>query len=93
MNKKISLGLAISLVAVSVAVTFILTSFFTLRKYNSQIVDVNEKGKIYSSLQLLDARTREKYYGDINEQNLSEGILKGYINGLGDKFSLFQKRL
>ena len=89
MNKKISLGLAISLVAVSVAVTFILTSFFTLRKSNSQIVDVNEKGKIYSSLQLLDARTREKYYGDINEQNLSEGILKGYINGLGDKFSKY----
>ena len=89
MNKKISLGLAISLVAVSIAVTFVLTSFFSLKKYNRQIIDVNEKGKVYSSLQLLDARTREKYYGDINEENLSEGILKGYVNGLGDKFSKY----
>ncbi|MBR6386452.1 MAG: PDZ domain-containing protein [Ruminococcus sp.] len=89
MNKKISLGLAISLVAVSIAVTFVLTSFFSLKKYNRQIIDVNEKGKVYSSLQLLDAQTREKYYGDINEENLSEGILKGYVNGLGDKFSKY----
>ncbi|MBR1593013.1 MAG: PDZ domain-containing protein [Ruminococcus sp.] len=89
MNKKISLGLAISLAAVSIAVTFVITSFLTLRKYNRQIVDVNEKGKIYSSLQLLDAQTREKYYGDIDEQELNEGILKGYVNGLGDKFSRY----
>ena len=89
MNKKISLGLAISLMAVSIAVTFVLTSFFSLKKYNRQIIDVNEKGKVYSSLQLLDAQTREKYYGDINEENLSEGILKGYVNGLGDKFSKY----
>ena len=89
MNKKISLGLAISLAAVSIAVTFVITSFLTLRKYNRQIVDVNEKGKIYSSLQLLDAQTREKYYGDIDEQELNEGILTGYVNGLGDKFSRY----
>ncbi len=89
MNKKISLGLALSLIAISIAVTFILTSFFSLQSYNHQVVDVNEKGKKYSSLQLLDTQVREKYYGEINEEILNEGIMKGYISGLEDGYSRF----
>ena len=46
MNKKISLGLALSLIAIASAVTFILTSFFSLQSFNKKVVDVNEKGKI-----------------------------------------------
>ena len=87
MNKKISLGLAISLVAIASAVTFILTSFFSLQSYNKKVVDVNEKAKKYNSLQHLDSFVREHYNGDIDEKNLNNGILKGYVSGLGDKFS------
>ncbi|MBQ8961579.1 MAG: PDZ domain-containing protein [Ruminococcus sp.] len=89
MNKKISLGLALSLIAISVAVTFILTSFFSLQSFNSKVVDVNEKSKKYSSLQLMDTYVRDNFYGDINEGDLSDGILKGYISGLDDKYSRY----
>lgn len=89
MNKKISLGLALSLVAIASAVTFILTSFFTLQSFNKKIVDVNEKAKKYSSLQSLDAYVRDNYYGEINEAELNDGILKGYASGLGDKYSRY----
>ena len=87
MNKKISLGLAISLVAIASAVTFILTSVFSLQSYNKKVVDVNEKAKKYNSLQHLDSFVREHYNGDIDEKVLNNGILKGYVSGLGDKFS------
>lgn len=89
MNKKISLGLALSLVAIASAVTFILTSFFTLQSFNKKIVDVNEKAKKYSALQSLDAYVRDNYYGEINETELNDGILKGYASGLGDKYSRY----
>lgn len=89
MNKKISLGLALSLVAISIAVTFILTSFFSLQSFNKKVVDVNEKAKKYSSLQSLDTYIRENYYGDIDETKLSDGILKGYVAGIGDKYSRY----
>lgn len=89
MNKKISLGLTLSLIAVSVAVTFILTSFFSLQSFNTKVVDVNEKAKKYSALQSLDTIVRENYLGDINEQSLEDGIMKGYVNGLGDKYSRY----
>ncbi len=89
MNKKISLGLALSLIAVSMAVTFILTSFFSLQSFNRKVVDVNEKSKKYTSLQVLDSYVRENYFGDIDESALSDGIMKGYVSGVGDKYSRY----
>lgn len=89
MNKKISLGLALSLIAVSMAVTFILTSFFSLQGFNKKIVDVNEKSKKYNTLQVLDGYIRENYYGDIDESKLSDGLMKGYVSGIGDKYSRY----
>lgn len=89
MNKKISLGLAISLMAIVSAVTFILTSFYSLQSFNEKVVDVNEKAKKYNSLQLLDSFIRDNYYGEINESELNDGILKGYVEGLGDPYSRY----
>lgn len=89
MNKKISLGLAISLIAIASAITFILTSFFSLQSFNEKVVDVNEKAKKYSSIQLLDSYVRENFYGDINEAVLTDGMLKGYIDGIGDQYSRY----
>lgn len=89
MNKKISFGLALSLIAVSVAVTFILTSFFSLQSFNEKVIDVNEKAKKYTALQSLDNYVRENYFGEINEETLSDGILKGYIAGIDDKYSRY----
>ena len=87
MNKKISLGLTISLIAITCAVTFILTSFYSLKSFNKKVVDVNEKAAKYSSLQSLDSYVRDHYYGSIDEKELNDGILKGYVDGLGDKYS------
>lgn len=89
MNKKISLGLALSLITVSIAVTFILTSFFSLQSFNAKVVDVNEKAKKYDALQSLDIYVRDTYYGEINESGLNDSILKGYVAGLGDKYSRY----
>lgn len=89
MNKKISFGLALSLIAVSIAVTFILTSFFSLQSFNTKVVDVNEKAKKYTALQALDSYVRDNYYGDINENTLSDGIMKGYVSGIDDKYSRY----
>lgn len=89
MNKKISLGLALSLIAVSVAITFILTSFFSLRSFNDKIIDVNEKAEKYTALQSLDNYVRENYYGEINEEELTDGILKGYVAGINDRYSRY----
>lgn len=87
MNKKISLGLALSISAIVCAVTFIVTSFFSLQSFNRKVADVREKSKKYQQLEDIDNYVRENYLHDIDEEKLSSGMLKGYINGLGDKYS------
>lgn len=89
MNKKITLGLTISLVAIASAVTFILTSFFSLRSFNKKLVDFNEKAEKYEKLETLDTLVREEYFGEIDEEELNDGILKGYMTGTGDKYSRY----
>ncbi len=89
MNKKITLGIALSLVAIACAVTFILTSFFTLQSFNKKIVDVNEKSKKYNALNDLEIQVRDNYYGSIDQEGADKGILKGYIAGIGDPYSKY----
>lgn len=87
MNRKISLGLALSITAIACAVTFIITSFFSLQNFNEKVAGVKEKSEKYRKLEEIDTYVRENYFNDIDEEELSYGILKGYINGLGDKYS------
>lgn len=82
MNKKISLVLAISLIAIASSLTFILTSIFSFKSFN-------EENSRYNTLQTLDAFVQKNFYGDIDENNIDDSILKGYISGLNDKYSRY----
>ncbi|MDE5620567.1 MAG: S41 family peptidase [Ruminococcus sp.] len=82
MNKKISLSLTVSLIVITSAITFILTYFFSLQSFS-------KKTEKYNSLQAVDSYVRENFYGDIDEKNISDGILKGYISGLNDRYSRY----
>ncbi len=82
MNKKISLGLMISLIAIASATTFILTYFFSLQSFS-------KKTEKYDALQAIDSYVRENFYGDIDENDINDGILKGYISGLNDRYSRY----
>ena len=76
MNKKISLGLALSISAIVCAVTFIVTSFFSLQSFNRKVADVREKSKKYQQLEYIDNYVRENYLHDIDEEEFSSGMLK-----------------
>lgn len=89
MNKKISLGLAISIAALVAAITFIMTSFFSLQRFNSQVQAVKEKAQKYERLEALDTYVRDNYYTDLDEEALMNGMLKGYVAGLDDPYSSY----
>lgn len=89
MNKKISLGLAISLVAIASAVTFILTTTFSLDLFNSTVKNVKERAEIYNKLDELDGYVRNNYNGTIDEDRLLDAIADGYISGIDDKYARY----
>lgn len=89
MNKKFSLGITISLVAIACAITFVITWSVSLSNYNSKIAGVNEREEIYSKLQEVDSYVRNNYLGTIDESTLVESIMDGYIKGINDKYASY----
>ena len=89
MNKKISLGIAIGLMALAAAVTFIITYNFSLNVFNSKVRNVSERESIYAKLSEMDSYVRANFYNVINEDMLTDNIMKGYIAGLDDRFAKY----
>lgn len=89
LNKRISLGLAISLVAIGCAITFILTWTVSLNNYNSKIASTEKYEGVYQKLKELDASARTNYIGTIDSDALETAILNGYVNGIGDEYATY----
>lgn len=87
MKIKVSLGITIGLMAIASAVTFIITSNVTLDMFNNKIKSVSEKQEFYSKLSEIDTYSRTHYIGEIDETKLIEGMVQGYIGGVGDSYA------
>ncbi len=89
MNKKISLGLAISLVFLAVALAVTVTMMVSMKVYNGIVKDVAERSGIHSTVSDIDDLVRQHYFGELNENLLKTMISDGYIEGIGDRYSYY----
>lgn len=90
MNKKISLGLALSLIVISCALTYIFTSDYTMNQINKKVTNIGEREKIYNKIDEIDQKTREHYFGKIDENKTPDAIASGYITALDDKYAVYR---
>lgn len=91
MNKKISLGVAISLVAIGCAITFVLTWAVSLNVYNSKIGTSEKYEGMYAKLREIDAAVRTNYINvsAYSEDAIETAVINGYVSGLGDKYASY----
>ena len=89
MNKKISLGLALSLIFLSVALAVTITMTVSMNIYNKIIKDVASRSNLYFSVSEIDDLVRENYFGEINENLLTAMMSGGYVEGVGDRYSYY----
>ncbi len=89
MNKKISLGIAIGLIALAAAATFIITYNYSLTVFNGKLSDVAERESVYARLSELDKYIRANYIGEIKEDAVMDEILRGYIEGIDDEYATY----
>ena len=89
MNKKISLGVAISLVAIGCAITFVLTWAVSLNVYNSKIGTAEKYEGMYAKLREIDAAVRNNYIGTLNEDKIENSVIDGYVEGLNDRYASY----
>jgi len=87
LNKKISLGITLGLMAITAAITFIITGNLSLEMFNSKIKSVSEKQEIYSKLSEIDTYIRAHCLDSIDETALIDGMISGYVEGLGDPYA------
>ncbi len=90
MNKKISLGVAIAVFVLGIALTASVTVMITLRYFNSFVYNHAAGGEaVYEKISLLGKTVDEYFYGEIDEEALAEAAAKGYVEGLGDPYAVY----
>ena len=89
MNKKVSLGTAVTLMAIAAALAVAITMVYSIRTFNDKLYNIKEREATYEKLAQIDKIVRSQYYGDINEKYLMDSIAKGYVQGIQDKYALY----
>ncbi|MCL2088783.1 MAG: S41 family peptidase [Oscillospiraceae bacterium] len=89
MNRKVSLGAAISFCTVIAALTFTLTMFFSLNYFNTIIPNARERGHLLQEIINIDNVVRANYLGDIDENDLRWALANGYMDGLDDDYARY----
>lgn len=89
MNKKISLGICVSLIIIAVTATFALTMVISSQVYDGIISGLSQRSLNYKSVEEIE-NIIKNFYGNDDGQNSRSGfIAEGYVNGLGDKNSRY----
>lgn len=89
MNKKVSLGLTISLMFLVAAVTFCVSVLYSTNLFGDKINDLKGKEQIYSKLSEVDKIVRDQALATPDSNALTDELIKGYMNGLGDKYAAY----
>ena len=87
MNKKISVGMMLTIVILAMTVTFSVTMLLAMRLFDSTVSNVKEKESMYSKIAELDRYVRSNDYYTIDETLLYDTISSGYLVGTTDRWN------
>ena len=73
MNRKISVGMAVSIVILAMTVTFSITMLVAMRLFDSTVSSVKEKESMYNKIAEVDRYVRSNDYYPIDETTLPAG--------------------
>ena len=91
-EKKYRIYKTIMMIAIAIFITFMITSIslYTYFSNNPTTISLNSKDTSENITKKLEQYKKiiDKYYlGEIDEEKLTEGAIKGYIEGLGDPYT------
>lgn len=88
-NKKISVGAAVALIIMTIALTVSVTMVVAMRIFNSTVNDVSKRQAMYGYITDIDKAARSYYAGTIDEEKLRAALAEGYVKGLGDPYAVY----
>lgn len=92
MKKRVSISTVIVLIALAAVLTFQMTFVSVSKKYEKALDELSIQLNTYSKLAEVDAIYRSMYIGEIDEENISDMIIHGYVAGTGDKYAYYMNR-
>ena len=93
MSKKIplvlSIMLSIILTILAILITFQVTYMSLTGKYSQKLNDVMISQNIYSKLAEIENYYENLYIGELDEEKVTDNVMRGYIYGTGDKHGTY----
>lgn len=89
MNKKISLGLTIALIFISITATFAITMTVSQNIYNGLISRLSNRFELYDGFSAIDNYVRTNFYGEFDDDALLASSARGYLKALDDAGSFY----
>ena len=89
MTKKISIGITLILIIISIIISSAASLFIVFNTYSNLLVDLPQRADQYLKLGELDELVRSEYYGSIDSASVDNALASGYINGLNDNDSYY----
>lgn len=91
MNKKISLGAAITFSAIVAAITFAITWMASTNTFDGLVSNLTQRDEIYQKMDEIDKYVRTNYLmqNEVDDQALQDSIAKGYLAGIGDQYAAY----
>lgn len=89
MNFKISAGAALALLLVVAMAVFSITMKFATDRFNTRVSDLRSREAVLDKYAEINRLVRNYYYTDFNEPLMLDSLARGYIEGIGDKYSRY----
>ncbi|MBQ8254420.1 MAG: PDZ domain-containing protein [Clostridia bacterium] len=89
MKKRFSILTVIVSVLVAVILTFNVTFVVMNVQHNKEINGLLAKNDYLSTLMTVEQVIKENYLGDVDDEELKHAVIRGYLSGIGDKYSQY----
>ncbi len=89
MTKKVSLGITVGLIIISIVLSSFVSVFALLRVYDNLLVELPQRAQQYEKLSQIDELIRNEYYGDIDSSSVNKSLVSGFIEGLNDPYCYY----
>jgi len=91
MNKKISLGMSLALILISITATFAITMSLARDIYSRLIPDLESRIQQNRTLEDLAQKVSQNFYwyNKVDPTKLAADLADGYLRGLGDPYSYY----
>lgn len=92
MKKRFSVVAVLALCLVTATVTYIFASSSAKNHYDAQLDKAYSDLAPFPKLLEIHSYVTQNYVGEIDEEQLLNGVYNGYFSGLGDRFSMYHTK-